>query len=82
MRMRHLLAIIVLLSVTGSAVAPVFGQTWSDKQLEVWNVIEAQWKASMEKDTTWPDKVLQEKFLVWDNERPMPRDKSSTNSWT
>ena len=82
MRMRHLLAIIVLLSATGSVVAPVFGQTWSDKQLEVWNVIEAQWKASMEKDTTWPDKVLQEKFLGWDNERPMPRDKSSTHSWT
>jgi hypothetical protein len=42
MRMRHLLSIIVLLSATGSVVAPVFGQTWSDKQLEVWNVIEAQ----------------------------------------
>ena len=82
MRMRHLLAIIVLLSATGAVVAPVFGQTWSDKQQEVWNVIEAQWKASMEKDTTWPDKVLQEKFLGWDNERPMPRDKSPTNSWT
>jgi hypothetical protein len=80
--MRDFLAIIVLLSATGSVVAPVFGQTWSDKQLEVWNVIEAQWKASMEKDTTWPDKVLQEKFLGWDIERPMPRDKSSTNSWT
>ena len=82
MRMRHLLSIIVLLSATGSVVAPVFGQTWSDKQLEVWNVIEAQWKASMEKDTTWPDKFLHEKFLGWDNERPMPRVKSSINSWT
>ena len=82
MRMRHLLAIIILLSATGSVVAPVFGQTWSDKQLEVWNVIEAQWKASMEKDTTWPDKVLHEKYLGWDNERPMPRDKSSIHSWT
>jgi len=58
-----------------------FGQTWSDKQLEVWNVIEAQWKASMEKDATWPDKTLHEKFLGWDNERPMPRDKSSMPNW-
>ncbi len=82
MRMRHLLSIIVLLSATGSVVAPVFGQTWSDKQLEVWNVIEVQWKASMEKDTTWPDRVLHEKFLGWHNERPMPQDKSSINSWT
>ena len=81
MRMRHLLSIIVLLSATGSVVAPVFGQTWSDKQLEVWNVIEAQWKASMEKDATWPDKYLNEKFLAWSDERPMPRDKSSFNKW-
>ncbi len=45
-------------------------------------MIEAQWKASMEKDTSWPDKVLQEKFLGWDIERPMPQDKSSIHSWT
>jgi len=58
-----------------------FGQTWSDEQIEVWNVIEAQWKASMEKDATWPDKTLHEKFLGWDNDRPMPQDKSSIHSW-
>ena len=81
MRMRHLLSIIVLLSGTGAAVAPAFGQTWSDKQLEVWNVIETQWKAAMEKDTTWPDKYLHEKFLNWVNQNPMPRDKSSVQKW-
>ncbi len=81
MRIRHLLSIIVLLSGTGAAVAPVFGQTWSDKQLEVWNVIEAQWKAAMEKDTTWPDKYLHEKFLGWGNQNPTPRDKSSVQKW-
>jgi len=70
------------LSATGSVVAPVFGQTWSDKQLEVWNVIEAQWKASMEKDATWPEKYLHEKLLAWSDERPMPQDKSSIHSWT
>jgi hypothetical protein len=80
--MRHLLAIIILLSATGSVVAPVFGQTWSDKQLEVWNVIEAQWKASMEKDATWPEKYLHEKLLAWSDERPMPRNKSSMDKWT
>jgi hypothetical protein len=79
--MRHLLSIIVILCGIGVAVAPAFGQTWSDKQLEVWNVIEAQWKASMEKDTTWPDKYLHEKLLAWSDERPMPRDKSSFHKW-
>jgi hypothetical protein len=81
MRIRHLLSIIVLLSATGATVAPAFGQTWSDKQLEVWNVIKAQWKANMEKDTTWPEKYLHEKFLGWDNQNPMPRDNSSVQKW-
>ncbi len=81
MKMRHLLSVIVILSATGAAVAPAFGQTWSDKQLEVWNVIEAQWKASMEKDATWPDKYLHEKLIAWGDEIPMPRDKSSMDKW-
>jgi hypothetical protein len=81
MRMRHLLSIIVILSATGAAIAPVFGQTWSDEQIEVWNVIEAQWKASMEKDATWTAKYLHEKFLAWSDESPMPRDKSSYHKW-
>ena len=58
-----------------------FGQTWSDEQIEVWKVIEAQWKASMEKDATWPDKYLHEKLLAWSDENPMPRDKSSMGKW-
>ena len=81
MRMRHLLSIIVILSATGAAIAPAFGQTWSDEQIKVWNVIEAQWKASMEKDATWTEKYLHVKFLGWDDERPIPRDKSSVNKW-
>jgi hypothetical protein len=80
MKMRHVLAIIVLLSGTGVLV-PASGQTWSDKQLEVWTVIKAQWKAAMEKDTTWPDKYLHEKFLGWGNQNPTPRDKSSVKNW-
>ena len=81
MRTRHLLSIIILLSATFAVVAPAFGQTLSDQQLEVWNVIEANWKAAMEKDTTWPDTQLHDKFLGWDGNRPMPRDKSSINNW-
>ncbi len=81
MRMRHLLSIIVILSATDAAIAPAFGQTWSDEQIEVWNVIEAQWKASMEKDATWTEKYLHEKFLGWSDERPMPRDKCSIHKW-
>ncbi len=81
MRMRHLLSIIVLLSGTSAAVAPASGQTWSDKQLEVWQVIEASWKADMEKDTTWTITYLHEKFLGWNNVRPAPRTKLSIHKW-
>jgi len=81
MKMRYLLTVIVLMSAIGVAVSPVYGQTWSKKQLEVWKVIEAQWKASMEKDTNWTNTYLHEKFLGWNNARPMPQDKSSVHKW-
>jgi hypothetical protein len=71
--------IILCLSILGST--ELFGQEWSKEQLEVLNVIEAQWKASMEKDDTWPDKYLHENFLGWSHESPMPRDKSSIQKW-
>ncbi len=78
--MKYLLSIIVLLTGIGTAVSPAYGQTWSKKQLEVWNVIEAQWKASMEKED-WTVTYLHEKFLGWSDEQPMPRDKSSARKW-
>ncbi|MHA2329924.1 MAG: hypothetical protein ACXACR_15510, partial [Candidatus Hodarchaeales archaeon] len=81
MKLRHLLSIIVILSVTGATVAPTFGQTWSDEQLEVLNIIEAQWNAAVEKDISWPDKYLHPNFLGWNHENPMPRDKSSIQKW-
>jgi hypothetical protein len=59
----------------------LFGQEWSKEQLGVMNVINAQWKAAMEKDSTWPDKFLHENFLGWSHESPMPRDKASIQKW-
>ena len=82
MKMRHLLTVIVLLTGISATVSPAYGQTWSKKQLEVWNVIESQWKASMEKDANWTDTYLHEKFLGWGDEQPMPRGKSSAQKWS
>ena len=76
MKMRHLVTIIVLLTGISATVSPAYGQKWSKKQLEVWKVVEASWKAEMEKED-WGDTYLHEKALVWSDERPMPRDKSS-----
>jgi len=73
--------IFTVLCVTLLGSAQLFGQEWSDEQKEVLNVVEAQWKASMEKDATWPDKFLHDNFLGWSKDNPMPRDKSSIKKW-
>lgn len=78
--MRHLLTVIVLMSAFGATVSQAHGQTWSKKQLEVWKVIEVSWKAIMDKED-WTTSYLHEKFLGWDNARPMPQDKSSARKW-
>jgi len=44
-------------------------------------VIEAQWKATMEKDATWTEKYLHENFLGWNTRFPMPRNKASVQKW-
>ena len=44
-------------------------------------MIEGEWKAEMEKDTTLYDKYIHEKFLSWNNQNPMPRDKASFQQW-
>ncbi|NIN67917.1 MAG: hypothetical protein GTO63_25075, partial [Anaerolineae bacterium] len=72
---------ISLAGVTGSIATPALAQTWSNDQLEVWAVIQAQWQAAMEEDATWPERFLHESFLGWANENPAPRDKASTDRW-
>ena len=49
-----------VLSVLSVVVLPcvAVAQQWSAEQQEVWTVIQAQWAATMEKDTTWPDRLL------------------------
>ncbi len=80
MKMRHLLSVIVLLTVISATVSPAHGQTWSKKQLEVWKVIDTVFKALMEKED-WTTTYVHEKVLAWGNSRPMPQDKSSIHKW-
>ncbi|NIO33190.1 MAG: DUF4440 domain-containing protein [Gemmatimonadetes bacterium] len=82
MSWRHGVITVALAGVTASMATPGLAQNWSDDQLEVWAVIQAQWQAAMEKDATWPERFLHESFLGWGNENPAPRDKASTDKWT
>ena len=74
-------SILIVMCITLFSSVQLFGQEWSEEQKEVLSIVEAQWKAQMEKDTTWPDKFLHENFLGWSNNSPMPRDKSSIQEW-
>ena len=74
-------SILIILCINLFSSTQLFGQEWSAEQKEVLSVVEAQWKAGMEKDTTWPDNFLHENFLGWSNDSPMPRDKTSIQEW-
>jgi hypothetical protein len=82
MSWRNVIRFVLLTGVLATIATPVLAQSWSDEQLGVWAVIQAQWQAAMEKDGTWPDRVLHEKFLGWANDNPAPRSKMSTSQWT
>ena len=58
-------SILIVLCIILLSSAQLFGQKWSEEQLEVWKVIEAEWAAGIEQDTTLYDKFLHEKFLSW-----------------
>ena len=81
MSWRHAAVAVSLAGVTVSMATPALAQTWSNGQLEVWDVIQTQWQASMEEDATWPERLLHESFLGWANENPAPRDEASTDKW-
>lgn len=71
-----------LAGLTAWLAVPTQAQTWSSEQLEVWDVIQAQWQAAMAEDATWPERFLHESFQGWSYENPAPRDKEATDRWT
>ncbi len=76
---RFTLPAIALLLVLAS---PAPAQQWSAEQLEVWDVIQSQWAATMEKDASWPDRFLHDAFMGWGNDQPAPRSKDSRTMWS
>ncbi len=60
----------------------VLAQQPSGEAGAVWEVIQAQWQATADKDTTWPEQYLAEGFAGWNNEVPAPRDAESTAKWS
>lgn len=80
---RRLIPLTVFLVITACTVpGSSHAQSWTTEQLEVWRVIQSQWQATMDKDTTWPDRLLHDRFMGWNNATPAPRDKASTAKWS
>ena len=82
MRYRIVINLFAVAGLLASMSTGAVAQTWSPEQLVVWEVIEAQWQASMEKNEAWPNRFLHDQFRGWANENPAPRDKGSTERWT
>ncbi len=82
MRYRTATNLLALTGLLASTPTAAVAQTWSAEQLDVWEVIDAQWQAAMAKDGTWPERFLHAQFRGWANENPAPRDKSTTERWT
>ncbi|MBA4159230.1 MAG: hypothetical protein H0X65_17400, partial [Gemmatimonadetes bacterium] len=47
-------------------------QSWSPQQQEVWGAVQAQWQASMAKDTGWMERFLHRDFRGWTAGEPAP----------
>ncbi len=82
MNWRTAVGLVAFTGVLTGLARPGLAQSWSEQQLEVWGVIQAQWQAAMEEDASWPDRFLHGTFLGWGNENPAPRGQSSTRDWT
>ena len=81
MRIRHAVIAAIAAGALTLTAAPAGAQTWSDAQLEVWEVIQAEWQASMEQDETLWDRLFHDDFQGWSAEDPAPRGLDTTREW-
>ncbi len=72
---------LVLASFLLLGLESALAQESADDHADVWSVIEAEWNADEEGDTTWPDRLLSDDFAGWGNDSPAPRSKSSIKMW-
>lgn len=71
-----LLGIIILIA----SIENNYAQQWSAEQLDVWNTIDAQWKADRD-GKNWVEEFVHPECVGWNMNTPMPRDKAATNRW-
>lgn len=51
---------------------PAFGQ-WSEKQQEIWNVIESTWAAEAEESGKWPTHFATSDYQSWGQDEALPQ---------
>ncbi len=71
------LLVVVFAAIAGAASA----QTWSPEQQEIWRFEDLQWKMSMDKDTSWVEKMVHPNISAWEVDRPAPQNKASVAKW-
>jgi len=78
---RRLLSVILASAALIMMMVPAHAQSWSNEQLEVWNIVQAQWEATKDKDSEWTKRFLHDDFVGWANDIPAPRTRSSVANW-
>lgn len=63
---------VALLSVLLVVCTPAFGE-WTEKQLEVWNVIETTWAAEAEDSGLWPTQFAVPDYQSWGQDEALPQ---------
>ena len=56
-------------------------QSWSDEQLEIWNLIIESYEEIEAGDAGWSDRWLFPDALGWGPDYPMPRSRDSIKRW-
>ena len=67
--------------VLAASLSPVYAQTWSAEQQEIWRLEEQQWKMAAAEDLTWIETMVHPDAVVWSNDWPGPNNRASMSRW-
>ena len=60
---------------------PASGQSWSEREQAVWDVVMASWVEITKGNASWSDDFVHPRAVVWSDQDPMPRTIASVKKW-